>query len=69
VDQVQSALSSKKGIEEAEVKQWDEMTALAQLLLNFVSHIFAWSYSHHVHRQWVTGLQVVGTCRPHDHFL
>jgi hypothetical protein len=33
VDQVQCAASSKKGIEEAEVKQWEEMTTLTGLLL------------------------------------
>jgi hypothetical protein len=33
VSQVQSALSSKKGVEEAEAKQWEEMTALARILL------------------------------------
>ena len=31
MDQVQSAASSSKGIEEA--KQWEEMTALARVLL------------------------------------
>jgi hypothetical protein len=34
VDQVQSAASSKKGIEEVETRQWEEMTALARLLLD-----------------------------------
>ena len=33
VDQVQAAVTSNKGIEEAEAKQWKEMTALTRLLL------------------------------------
>lgn len=33
VDQVESAVDSKKGIKEAEVKQWEEMTTLAEVLM------------------------------------
>ena len=37
VDQIQSAVSSKKGIDEAEAKQWAEMTTLARVLLELVA--------------------------------